>query len=289
MSGRHLSGRTDRVKTAMSGIVEAVNHTRGRVAILTEEEGYTVVETAKGDAFAVGDEVRWEGDGARRYRNVTRETVAELRKRIAHTELRVLGEAPFPLDEEIPPIACSGCPSRSVNQAGLFSDLLQDSCTDPSCYENKLKVWARAELEAADRAGRKLLMLYDGSAENKAGVSKWDVVVGATCPSQEQAIWVSGRMIEKREPWPGLDEISMRPRMASTFLRTTSMPTPRPDTSVTTAAVENPGSKMSCQTSASLIRSFTRSRPRSCALARMRSRSRPRPSSSISMTRLPWR
>ncbi len=64
------------------------------------------------------------------------------------------------------------------------------------------------------------------------------------------------------------------------------MPTPRPDTSVTTSAVEKPGAKISCQTSASLIESDT-ARPFCAALARIRSRFRPAPSSATSITILP--
>lgn len=42
------------------------------------------------------------------------------------------------------------------------------------------------------------MMLYDGSAQDKAGESKWNVVIGAECASQEPAIWVSGRLIGRR-------------------------------------------------------------------------------------------
>src|SRR6218665_2287063 len=61
------------------------------------------------------------------------------------------------------------------------------------------------------------------------------------------------------------------------------MPTPRPDTSVTWSAVEKPGAKISCQTSASAICSETSS-PRSRALRSIFPRARPRPSSRTSMT-----
>ena len=48
---------------------------------------------------------------------------------------------------------------------------------------------------------------------------------------------VSGSWIENVVPWPRTLWMSMRPRSASTFRFTTSMPTPRPDSSVTLAAV----------------------------------------------------
>ena len=55
---------------------------------------------------------------------------------------------------------------------------------------------------------------------------------------------VSGRRSVTLVPAPGLLETSMVPRRLSTRCRTTSMPTPRPETSVTCLAVEKPGSKM---------------------------------------------
>ena len=72
------------------------------------------------------------------------------------------------------------------------------------------------------------------------------------------------------------------------FFLTTSMPTPRPETSVTTSAVEKPGAKISAQTSSSVIVSGA-SMPRSRALVSSLSRDRPRPSSRTSMTiEPPW-
>ena len=53
---------------------------------------------------------------------------------------------------------------------------------------------------------------------------------------------VSGRLILNTLPAPCSERISTAPRRRSMFFLTTSMPTPRPETSVTTLAVENPGS-----------------------------------------------
>jgi ParB/RepB/Spo0J family partition protein len=122
-------------------------------------------------------------------------SVAELRTRIARNELRILGDAPFPLEDAIPPMACTACPKRSSNAQGLFDDILRDTCTDPECYEAKLRVWVKSELYKADQAGKGLVMLYDGHAQDKAGVSKWNAAIGVCCASQEDAIWVSGRLI----------------------------------------------------------------------------------------------
>ena len=55
---------------------------------------------------------------------------------------------------------------------------------------------------------------------------------------------VSGILIEKVEPLPATDFRSTDPPISSMLLRTTSMPTPRPDTFVTFSAVEKPAAKM---------------------------------------------
>lgn len=125
----------------------------------------------------------------------TRTTVAELRNRIARTELRVLRDVPFPLNDEIPPMACAVCPKRAAGASSLFADIAEDTCTDPACLEAKLRTWVKAKLYEADQAGNKLVALYDGHASEKAGVSRWDCVVEAECASQEKAIWVSGSRI----------------------------------------------------------------------------------------------
>ena len=53
---------------------------------------------------------------------------------------------------------------------------------------------------------------------------------------------VSGRRITTVVPCPARLRISTWPPRAAMFLRTTSMPTPRPDRSVNVSAVEKPGS-----------------------------------------------
>src|SRR5690606_12890037 len=89
-----------------------------------------------------------------------------------------------------------------------------------------------------------------------------------------------------RVPRPALLSSCTSPPRAWMFLRTTSMPTPRPDRSVTSSAVEKPGWKIRSQTCASLGLSGI-ARPRSVALARILSRLRPRPSSATSITMCP--
>ena len=54
---------------------------------------------------------------------------------------------------------------------------------------------------------------------------------------------VSGILMVTEEPSPATDLMSMVPPIWSILVRTTSMPTPRPETEVTAAAVEKPGRK----------------------------------------------
>jgi len=55
---------------------------------------------------------------------------------------------------------------------------------------------------------------------------------------------VNGSLIRKVEPDPTAVSISIFPRRRSMLRRTTSMPTPRPETAVTFSAVEKPGAKI---------------------------------------------
>ena len=55
---------------------------------------------------------------------------------------------------------------------------------------------------------------------------------------------VSGILMVNFEPSPATDLSSILPPIFSMLLRTTSMPTPRPETLVTFSAVEKPALKM---------------------------------------------
>jgi hypothetical protein len=55
---------------------------------------------------------------------------------------------------------------------------------------------------------------------------------------------VSGSRILKVEPCPSLVSTWISPPVWEILVRTTSMPTPRPEISVTCALVENPASKI---------------------------------------------
>ena len=99
---------------------------------------------------------------------------------------------------------------------------------------------------------------------------------------------VSGILILKVVPMPASVLRSTVPPIRSTLVLTTSMPTPRPDTLLTLAAVEKPGLKMRLTISCSLILATCSAvtTPFSTALAARACASIPLPSSEISM--LTW-
>ena len=164
-----------------------------------EDDDYDETEGEGEEGFDDDGEAEQEPAEETRIRwRPTSGSVAELRREIAATTLRVLSDAPFPLDDELPPMACTECPKRSGNAALLFDDCAQDTCTDRDCFDAKAKVWVKYELDQADKDKRKLLMLRDGYSSNKDVISDYDVVVVndrkpvVPCESQEEAIWING-------------------------------------------------------------------------------------------------
>ncbi len=100
---------------------------------------------------------------------------------------------------------------------------------------------------------------------------------------------VSGILMVTDEPSPATDLMSMVPPIWSILVRTTSMPTPRPETEVMAAAVEKPGAKMNLWIWASVIFSSSASvtRPEETALALIFSVLSPRPLSAMQMMMWP--
>ncbi len=129
----------------------------------------------------------------------TGKSVAELRREIGRTMLVVLSNAPFPLEDNIAPMACSECPKRTVNSTLLFNDVAQDACTDSECYRGKIRAWVRYSLQYAEENGKKLVLLgnaywYD---KTESVIPKQNVKViedgkDEACESQEDAIWYDG-------------------------------------------------------------------------------------------------
>ncbi len=58
----------------------------------------------------------------------------------------------------------------------------------------------------------------------------------------------SGSVMVKQQPWPKALANVIVPPTRSMLDRTTSIPTPRPETIVTVSAVEKPGRKMNAPT-----------------------------------------
>lgn len=131
----------------------------------------------------------------------TRCSVANLRKRIAETTLRVLASAPFPLDDEIAPLACTDCPKRSGNAQLLFDDCAQDTCTDRECYDAKIAAWIETEIKAAKDQKRKLITVSAGYSREKGVYAEWDVArfdKKGKCEHGVDAIWISGEQAGHR-------------------------------------------------------------------------------------------
>src|SRR6188768_3349688 len=98
-------------------------------------------------------------------------------------------------------------------------------------------------------------------------------------------ITLNGSMNRTVVPRPASEWIDTRPPIRATAVRTASIPTPRPESAVTSAAVENPGAKTRSVICASLRAASTSgaATPRSAATARTRWTSTPPPSSVISI------
>ncbi len=107
--------------------------------------------------------------------------------------------------------------------------------------------------------------------------------------SAETMARVSGILMTKVVPLPAAERISTVPPIFSMLVLTTSMPTPRPETLVTLAAVEKPALNTYCWICWSLICSSSDSlaRPFCRIFALILSMARPRPSSLTSMMMWP--
>jgi ParB/RepB/Spo0J family partition protein len=126
-------------------------------------------------------------------------SVAELRSNIERQSLRVLSDAPFPLDHDLAPMPCTDCPKRSTNAVLLFDDCAQDTCTDRRCYDAKVQAWIQSELDAAKKDKRKLLKLVSNwtSDKDKVQVNDWGSVAKLMkseheCQDGEAGIWLDG-------------------------------------------------------------------------------------------------
>lgn len=80
---------------------------------------------------------------------------------IQRTYMLKLAEASFPTDDtELVPAAgaCGKCPKRTGNQPQLFDDVKSaDVCTDPPCFELKVKAHTARQVADAKANGRKVI------------------------------------------------------------------------------------------------------------------------------------
>jgi ParB family chromosome partitioning protein len=145
----------------------------------------------------IGEESQptWQRTGA---------SVVELRGWIERQSLRILSNAPFPLDVDLAPMPCTDCPKRSTNAALLFDDCAQDTCTDRRCYDAKVGAWIQAELEDAKTRQLPLLKLTSNWSSDKDRIQVSDysgakLVAGDhECDSEEEGIWTDGEKVGRR-------------------------------------------------------------------------------------------
>jgi hypothetical protein len=77
-----------------SGVVAAINRSRGMVAIETQDDGYTIIELLSEFDIELGDEIVWNGGhalGSETYRNATKgvsENVYVQNHGVSRTNLR---------------------------------------------------------------------------------------------------------------------------------------------------------------------------------------------------------
>ena len=122
-------------------------------------------------------------------------SVADLRREIAHSALRTLDAAPFPLGSaELGDVACVACPKRTGNVALLFDELSANTCTDRGCFDRKIDNFIAMTLEQARESKSKLLKLSNDYTREKDAVQRWDVEIlkDGACASAENAIWING-------------------------------------------------------------------------------------------------
>lgn len=198
-------GRRLKLLDAVEGVREALRHGAIEVGhaleiarLSSEQQLRTLDWLEVSDSFSEDDDEDLEeeetsSDGSGEW-FTTRRTLAELKNYIAHTTLKVLGNAPFALTDEIPPVACSECPKRSANAQSLFDDLADDTCTDRECFDGKVRAWVRHSCEQAEAGGENLLLLTDGwDDKNGSVIRSRDVrVIEDDCAAKENAIWIDG-------------------------------------------------------------------------------------------------
>ncbi len=146
------------------------------------------------------------GQGAQPAFQKTAVSVVELRRMIERQTLRILGDAPFPLDADLAPMPCTDCPKRSSNALLLFSDFTQDTCTDRKCFDAKVQTWIASEVGMAKAQKCALLQLRSGWTSNKKEIevngyshaSPKVLESEGECPHGEEGIWLDGEHIGRR-------------------------------------------------------------------------------------------
>ncbi len=113
-----------------------------------------------------------------------------------------LKNAPFSLKDEnlLPDVgACVNCPKRTGFNIALFADIQkEDTCTDGSCFQKKVKAHIDWKLAAQETQGKELLKISSDWSTKKSGPiakDKYTVLQGKNdrCGLEQKAIVVTGK------------------------------------------------------------------------------------------------
>jgi ParB family chromosome partitioning protein len=123
------------------------------------------------------------------------ETAESLRGDIARQFFLILKEAPFDTqDEKLVPKAgsCVNCPKRTGFNKALFEDVTNaDTCTDPSCFENKLRAFIK--IQVGTHKDAVLLTVADEHGSNRSQakhLTAWAPAGNQNCPDTKEGIIV---------------------------------------------------------------------------------------------------
>lgn len=120
-------------------------------------------------------------------------TAKEIEYRVEE-KMRVLADAPFPLDDaDLVPLAgaCTKCPKRSAAQPALFgASVKEDRCTDGACFERKLIAIRTRKVDEAKERGLNVVTDLDKYFHAGGSLkSKWIDLDGTCYQHPDNKTW----------------------------------------------------------------------------------------------------
>jgi ParB/RepB/Spo0J family partition protein len=96
-------------------------------------------------------------------------------------------------DEKLVPKAgsCVNCPKRTGFNKALFEDVKgDDTCTDPTCFQEKTTAFVKIQVGTHKDAVLLSLGDYSYSSEKPKGLTDWTTTGGKNCPDTKQGVLV---------------------------------------------------------------------------------------------------